>query len=209
MAEEPSSATGSPSPTFICRTLPLGTIFQYGITLIAIDGFMSFAKDSGYIVSSISKCTTHRSFTTMASQESQERTGPATNQQNGDACPHSEHSTSKSKDKKNSKISKYRGIESWKGRKDGRAQNRRGNRAGEVGQGATPRNNEYGRAQSGGDRGNGAGKDSQGASKKKEVGRAEWAYVSSHFSLIALPLIDEAVRQLTEERATMSKLQND
>ena len=145
----------------------------------------------------------------MASQESQERSGPATNQQNGDACPHSEHGTSKSKDKTNSKISKYRGIESWKGRKNGRAQDRRGNRAGEVRQVATPRNNEYGRAQRGGDRGKGAGKDNQRTSKKKEVGRAEWAYVSSHFSSIALALIDEAVRQLTKERATMSKLQND
>ena len=145
----------------------------------------------------------------MASQESEERSGPATNQPNDDACPHSEHGTSKCKDKNSQKISKYRGMESWRGRKDGRAQKRRGNRAGEAGQVAPPGNNDFGHAERGGDRGNGAGHDSKGASKKKEVGRAEWAYVSSHFSLIALVLIDEAVRQLTEERATMSKLQND
>ena len=145
----------------------------------------------------------------MASQESEERSGPATNQQNGDACPHSEHSTSKSKDEKNSKPPKHRGKESWRGRRDGRAQERRGKRAGEAGQVASQRNNEFGRVERGGDRENAAGKDSQRASKKKEVGRAEWAYVSSHFSSIALALIDEATSQLTEERATMSKLQND
>ena len=145
----------------------------------------------------------------MASQESEKRSAPATNQQNGDACPHSQHGTSELQDKKNSKIAKYRGIESWRGRKDGRAQERRGNRAGQAGRVAPPRNKEYGRAERDGDRTNRAGKDNQTPSIKKDVGRAEWAYVSSHFSSIALALIDEAVLQLTEERATMSKLQND
>ena len=176
---------------------------------IAIDGFTSFAKGSGYIVSSICNFTTHPSTTTMASQESEECSGPATNQQNSDARPYSEHSTSESKDKKNSEFPKRGGKESWRGSRDGRAQERRGKRAGEAGQMASQRNNGFGRVERGGDRGNTAGKDSQRASKKKEVGRAEWAYVSSHFSSIALALIDAAVSQLTEERATMSKLQSD
>lgn len=145
----------------------------------------------------------------MASQESEERSGPATSQQNGDACPHSEHGTAKSKDKHTSRFPKHRGMESWRGRKGARAQERRGNKAGEAGrQVASQKHNEMGRAERDEDPDNGAGKNSQRASKKKEVGRAEWAYVSSHFSSIALALIDEALSELTEECATMSKLQN-
>ena len=101
-------------------------------------------------------------------------------------------------------------MESWRVRKGGRAQERRGDKAGEAApQVASQKHNEMGRAERVGDRVNGTGKNSQRASKKKEVGRAEWAYVSSHFSSIALALIDEALSELTEECATMSKLQND
>ena len=160
-------------------------------------------------MASIYKRTTHPSTATMASRESEERSGPATNQQYGDAYPHSERGTSKAKDKKRSKFPSGREMESWRGRKYGRAHQRRENKEREGGQMGSQKHIEVGRAERAGDRENGAGKDNQRASKKQEVGRAEWAYVSSHFSSIALALIDEAVRKLTEERATMSKLQND
>ena len=59
-------------------------------------------------------------------------------------------------------------------------------------------------------RGNGAAKHHQGGSKrKKEVGRAEYGYVNQSLSSMALALIHEAVNQAIEERATLSKLQND
>ena len=59
-------------------------------------------------------------------------------------------------------------------------------------------------------RGNGAGKHHQGGFKrKKEVGRAEYGYVNQSLFSMPLALIDEAVNQSTEERATLSKLQND
>ena len=144
----------------------------------------------------------------MTSQENEKHSGAASNQQYGGACPHPEHGTSKLQVQKNSIIAKYRGIESWRGRKDGRVQEGRGNRAGQTARVAPLRNNESGRAERGGDQVNGADKDSQRASKKNEVGRAEWASISSHFSSIALALIDEAVLQLTEEHATTSRLQN-
>lgn len=61
-----------------------------------------------------------------------------------------------------------------------------------------------------GHRGSGAGRGGRvGSNKKKEVGRAEWAYVNQTASSFSSGLINQAVNQLTDEHVTPSELQND
>ena len=179
--------------------------------VIAIDGSLSCTKDSRCIVSSVSQFNLHCSFTPMASQEGEKRHGPTTNQQNDDASPHSEHSTHIRNSSEVKKNSKYGGRGSWRSRTYGGPRGHRDNEAGRIGQMASQGEKEVERVERNGhrgDRGNGTGKGGQGAPKrKKDLGRAEWAYVNPQASSIALVLIDEAVSQLTEERAIMSNLQ--
>lgn len=138
-------------------------------------------------MSSLSTSITHCTFTTMASQEDQERCAPTTKFPIGEAYPHSKHGTHIGKSRAGGREnSRYEGKRDWKGPEgEGRREHRR-------------------------DRGNGESKAGQSRSKKRrDVGRAEWAYVKQIASSIALALIAEGVSQLTEERATTSKLRND
>lgn len=80
--------------------------------------------------------------------------------------------------------------------------------------GATENSRSGGRGRSNrrhqGHRGNGDGRGGRaGFKRKKEVGRAEWAYVHQTASLSQSGLINEAVFQVTDEHATRSEKQND
>lgn len=123
----------------------------------------------------------------MASQEDQKRSAPTTKFPIGEAYPHSKHGT----DMGHSRV---------EGRENSRYEGKRDRKRSE-GEGCR----EHRR-----DRGNGESKAGQSKFKKRrDVGRAEWAYVKQIASSMALALIAEDVSQLTEERATMSKLRND
>lgn len=112
----------------------------------------------------------------MASRENHENTAPTTNHQNDEGVPHSAHGRGAGSSRAGGRGS----SRVWGGRGDRGHQGNRGNKGGRGGRG--------------------------GFNKKKEVGRAEWAYVIQTASSIPSGLTHEAVLQLTEEHATMSEL---
>lgn len=132
---------------------------------------------------SVSTSFSHRTSTTMASQENREHSARSTTHQNGEGLPHFAHNRGTG----NSRVG-------------GRGNSRSGHRGGSGGRG---------RRGDQGHRGNGAGRGAWvGSNKKKEVGRAEWAYVNQTSSSLS-GLIHEVVLHLTEEHATTSELRND
>ena len=153
-----------------------------GSVLAANDDSPSCAEDSKFHQVTISTSFAHRIFNTMASQENQGHSAPTTNHQNGEGLfPRSTHDRS-----------------TGNTRAGGREKSRSGGRGSSRGGGGQ------------GHRGNGAGRGGRGGfNKKKEVGRAEWAYVNQTASSFSSGLIIQAVIQLTDEHVTPSELQND
>lgn len=138
-------------------------------------------------MSSVSTSITQFAFTTMAAQGNQDPSATTTKTPIDQAYIHSKHGTDIGKSRVGG-----RGNPRYEGKRD---------RKGPGGE----ESREHRR-----DRGNGESTASQNSYKKRrDVGRAEWAYVKQIASSIALALIAEGVSQLTEERATTSKLRND